>query len=72
MGTVKNKTGIKVSKLKLNGYQLYTASNETIAIPKVVLFTPSCIQFNLLEDIESMSDGEYISFMCKIIDIEAV
>jgi hypothetical protein len=72
MESFKNKTGIKVNKLKFNGDQLYTASNETIAIPKVVSFTPSCIQFNLLQDIESMSDGEYVSFMCKIVDIGPV
>ncbi len=72
MESFKNKTGIKVNKLKLNGDHLYTASNETIAIPKVVSFTSSCIQFNLLQDIESMSDGEYVSFRCKIMDIGPV
>lgn len=67
-----NKSGIKINKLKLNGDHLYTASNETIVIPKVVSFTASCTQNKLLEEIESMSDGQYVSCVCKIIDIGPV
>ncbi|CAF1297556.1 unnamed protein product [Adineta steineri] len=64
-----NQNGIKLNKLKFNGDNMYTASNETIAAPKVVTFTPTCTQISTINDIQSMSDGQYVSFMCKIIDI---
>ncbi len=51
---------------------MYTATNETIAAPKAVSFIPSCSQIITLENIESMSDGQYVSFVCKIIDIGPV
>ncbi|CAF1440193.1 unnamed protein product [Adineta steineri] len=64
-----NQNGIKLNKLKFSGDNMYTASNETIAAPKVVTFTPTCTQISTINDIQSMSDGQYVSYMCKIIDI---
>ncbi|CAF1401823.1 unnamed protein product [Adineta steineri] len=64
-----NQNGIKLNKLKFSGDNMYTASNETIAAPKVVTFTPTCTQISTINDIQSMSDGQYVSLMCKIIDI---
>jgi hypothetical protein len=48
---------------------MYIATHETVATLKVVSFTPSCTQLSLIQDIESMSDGQYISFIGKIVDI---
>ena len=70
--SLNNKSGVIVNKLRLSGDHLYTASNETIATTKVALFEPSCIQNRSLEDVESMCDGQYVSFTCKIVDIGPV
>lgn len=67
-----DQTGIKLTKLRLTGDHLYTATNETIAVVKSVLFTPSCTRISTIQDIQSMSDGEHVSFVCKIIDISPV
>jgi hypothetical protein len=67
-----NGNGIKLNKLKYSGDNLYTASNETIAASKPVLFTPSCTRISSIEDIQTMSDGQYVSFNCKILDIGPV
>lgn len=68
----KNKTGVKLNKLRVTGDYLYTASNETIAISKVLSFTPACTEHKSIREIESMSDGCYISSKCKIMDIGPV
>ena len=68
----KNKSGIKLNKLKLNGDNSYIASSETIAAPKVMMFTPICTELNLLKDIQEMSNGDYVSFTCKVLDIGPV
>ena len=70
--SLNNRTGLQVTKLRLTGDHLDTASNETIATPTMTSFTPSCTQNRSFEDIESICDGEYVSFMCKIIDIGLV
>ncbi|CAF3664251.1 unnamed protein product, partial [Rotaria socialis] len=64
-----NKDGLKLNKLKLNGDDSYIATYETIATSKLLSFTPSCMELASIENIQSMSDGQYVSFMCKIIDI---
>lgn len=68
----KDQTGIKLTKLRLAGDHLYTATNETIAVVKPVLFTPSCTRITTIQDIQSMSDGEHVSLVCKIMDIGPV
>lgn len=67
-----NQTAIKLNKLKYTGDNLYTATNETIAAPKEISFTPLCTQISSIENIQSMSEGQYVSFSCKIIDIGPV
>ncbi|CAF3426323.1 unnamed protein product [Rotaria sp. Silwood2] len=64
-----NKKGVKLNKLKFTGDNMYVATHETIATSKAVSFTPSCMELSSIEDIESMSDGQYVPFMCKIIRI---
>jgi hypothetical protein len=64
-----NKSGIKLNKLKFVGDRMYTATNQTIPALKSLSFTPSCTQLISLQDIESMSDGEYLSFICQVIDV---
>ncbi|CAF1364774.1 unnamed protein product [Adineta steineri] len=63
-----NQNGMKLNELKFNDDNMYTATNQTIVAPKLVSFTPSCIQLFTINDIESMSGGQYVSFICKIID----
>lgn len=70
--SLKNKTGIKLNKLKVNGDNSYILSNETTAIAKDVIFTPLCMKFMLLKDIEKVSNGEYVSFTCKVLNIGSV
>jgi hypothetical protein len=68
----KNKNGIKLNKLKFSSDDMYIATHETVATPKIVSFTPSCVDLSLIQEIESMSNGQYISFICKIVDIGPV
>lgn len=67
-----NQNGVRLNKLKLNGDNTYVATNETIPTPKPLSLTPLCTQITTIKNIESMSDGEYISFTCKIVDIGSV
>ncbi|CAF1368412.1 unnamed protein product [Rotaria magnacalcarata] len=64
-----NQKGVKLNKLKFNGDNTYIATNETIATEKLLSLTPLCTQITTIKNIESMSDGEYTSFTCKIIGI---
>ncbi|CAF3624081.1 unnamed protein product [Rotaria socialis] len=64
-----NQHGVKLNKLKFNGDNAYIATSETIATPKVLSFAPLCTQITTIKNIESMTDGEYLSLTCKIIDV---
>ncbi|CAF3744627.1 unnamed protein product [Rotaria socialis] len=65
----KNKNGVKLNKLKLNGDDNYIATYETTSTSILISFTPICMELISIENIQSMSDGQYVSFTCKIIDI---
>ena len=67
-----NKNGIKLNKLKFSGDYAYIATHETVATLKDVSFTPLCLRLSSIQEIESMSDGQYVSFVCKVIDIGPV
>ncbi|CAF2024869.1 unnamed protein product [Rotaria magnacalcarata] len=64
-----NQHGVKLNKLKFNGDNTYVATSETITTPKVLSFAPLCAQITTIKNIESMTDGEYLSLTCKIIDV---
>lgn len=68
----KNNNGFKLTKLKSVGDQTYTATNETMLMSKTLSFTPSCTNIYNIQDIQSSSDGEHVSVICKIIDIGPV
>lgn len=67
-----NKNGVILNKLKSNGDHSYIATYETTTSLKHLSFTPSCLELSSIENIKSMSDGQYVSFTCKIIDIGQV
>ena len=69
---LKDQSGLKLTKLRLTGDQIYTAINETMIVAKPILFTPSYTRVSTIQDIRSMSDGEHVSFVCKIMDIDPV
>ncbi|CAF1239867.1 unnamed protein product [Rotaria sp. Silwood1] len=64
-----NQHGVRLNKLKHNGDNTYVATIETIATPTLLTLTPLCTKTSTIKNIESMSDGEHVSFACKIIDI---
>lgn len=67
-----NQNSVRLNKLKLNGDNTYITTNETIPTPKLLSLIPLCTQITTIKNIQSMSDGEYISFTSKIIDIGSV
>ena len=69
---LKDQAGIKLNKLRSSGDHVYTTTNETIATTKPVVFTPTCTRIASIREIQSMSDGDYISLTCKIVDIGSV
>ncbi|CAM4919227.1 unnamed protein product [Rotaria socialis] len=64
-----NESSIRLNKLKCSGEKTYTATAETIGTPIDLSLTPLCTQITTIKNIQSMSDEEYISFNCKILDI---
>ena len=67
-----DQTGIKVNKLRSSGDHVYTTTNETVATTKPVVFSPTCTRITSIREIQSMSDGDYVSLTCKIVDIGSV
>ncbi|CAF1197013.1 unnamed protein product [Adineta ricciae] len=61
--------GCEVNKLKFNTDDSYTASHETTVAAKQLSIKPNCLELIQLEQIESKCDGEYISFLAKILEI---
>ncbi|CAM4971316.1 unnamed protein product [Rotaria socialis] len=64
-----NQRGIKLNKLKFNDDNTYVATSETVAVEKILALTPLCTQITTIKNIECMSDGEYVSFICKVVEI---
>ncbi|CAF2086259.1 unnamed protein product [Rotaria magnacalcarata] len=69
MEYLNNESSIRLNKLKCSGEKTYTATAETIGTPIDLSLTPLCTQITTIKNIQSMSDEEYISFNCKILDI---
>jgi hypothetical protein len=64
--------GCELNKLKFNSDDSYTATPETTVVPKQLSIKPNCLEIIPLENIENKCDGEYISFIAKIIEIGSV
>jgi hypothetical protein len=69
---LKSQNGIKLNKLKAHDDNTFTATNETIAAPKTLSFSPLCIRLRPLTECQTTADGEYVSFTCKIVEIGPV
>ncbi|CAF1527027.1 unnamed protein product [Adineta ricciae] len=66
---LKDQTGIKLNKLRSSGDRVYTTTNETTAITKPVVFTPTCTRIVSIREVQSMSDGDCVTLTCNIVDI---
>ena len=62
----------QVNKLKFNSDDSYTATAETTVVSKELSIKPTCLELIRLEEIETKCDGEYVSFLAKIIEIGPV
>jgi hypothetical protein len=67
-----NQNGCELNKLKFNSEDSYTATPETTILLKQLSIKPNCLEIIPLENIETKCDGEYISFIAKIIEIGSV
>ncbi|CAF1523508.1 unnamed protein product [Adineta ricciae] len=59
----------QLNKLKFNTDDSYTATTETTVVAKQTSIKPTCLEVIPLDQIESKCDGEYGSFLAKILEI---
>ena len=64
--------GCEVNKLKFNSEDSYTATAETTVVAKQLSIKSTCLELVPLEQIESKCDGEYVSFLAKVVEIGPV
>ncbi|CAF1472901.1 unnamed protein product [Adineta ricciae] len=61
--------GCQFNKLKFNTDDSYTATAETTVAAKQLSMKPTCLEVIPLDQIGSKCDGEYVSFLAKILEI---